>query len=95
MYLSRHPQKVADQLRGLLRLDEAETRVLSQALTHDRPQRTSASVDEVLNLSTMGWSEPWINEFDRVCRPLMDKFGYTTDASYHHDGIDNGGLVAI
>jgi len=95
MYLSRHPQQVADQLRGFLGLDEIETRVLAEALAHDRPQRTATTLDEVLELNKMGWSEAWIEEFDVVCREVMDEFGYTTDGSYHVDGIDGGGLVVI
>jgi len=95
MYLGRHPQEVAEQVRILLRLDAVETRVMAQVFAHDRPQRTAASPDEVLDLATIGWARPWIAEFELVCRPLMDQFGYTTDASYHRDGIDGGGLVVI
>jgi hypothetical protein len=95
MYLSRHPQEVADQLRVLLDLDEVETRVIAQSFAHDRPQRTAATLDNVLDLNTMDWAEPWIAEFNRVCGPLMEQFGYTTDASYHRDGIAGGGLVLI
>jgi len=95
MYLSGHPQDVAEQVSSFLGLDEVETRVMAQAFAHDWPQRTAASVDDVLELNTMGWVEPWIAEFERVCAPLMDQFGYTTDASYHRDGIDGGGLVVI
>ncbi len=95
MYLSRHPQDVADQMRVFLGLSEVETRVIAQAFAHDRPQRTAASVDDVLDLATIGWSEPWVAEFEKTCRPLMDAYGYTSDASYHRDGIDGGGLVVI
>jgi hypothetical protein len=95
MYLSRHPQDVAGQLRGFLDLTEVETRVVAQAFAHDRPQRTASSLDDVLELATIGWADPWIVEFERVCRPLMDEFGYTSDRSYHRDGIDGGGLVVL
>ena len=95
MYLSRHPQEVGEQVRTFLGLSEVETRVVAQAFAHDRPQRTAATVDDVLELATIGWADSWIDEFERVCRPLMDEFGYTTDASYHRDGIDGGGLVVL
>jgi hypothetical protein len=95
MFLSHNPQKVAEQLRSFLGLSEVETRVVSQSFAHDRPQRTATTVDDVMELATMGWNEGWLTEFDRVCRPLMDAYGYTDDASYHRDGIDGGGLVVL
>ena len=95
MYLSHHPQEVADQLRSFLGLSDVETRVVTQAFAHDRPQRTAATVDDVMELAAMGWNDGWMAEFERVCRPVMDAYGYTADASYHRDGIDGGGLVVL
>jgi hypothetical protein len=95
LYLALYSDQAAERVSDFLGLDEVESRLLAQVFAHDRPQRTAETLDEVLDLANMGWHESWITEFDRVCQPLMDEYGYTTDTSYHRDGIENGGLVLI
>jgi hypothetical protein len=95
LYLALYPDQVAERVSVFLGLDDIELRLLAQVFAHDRPQRTAETLDEVLDLASMGWHESWIAEFDSVCRPLMDKYGYTIDASYRRDGIENGGFVVI
>jgi len=95
IYLGRHPNQAAEGVSAFLNLDDVEKRLLAQGFAHERPQRTAETLDEVLDLAAMGWHESWIAEFDRVCRPLMEQYGYTTDASYHRDGIEAGGFVVI
>jgi hypothetical protein len=95
LYLGLYPDLAAERVSSFLGLDEVETRLLAQVFAHDRPQRTAATLDEVLDLASLGWHESWIAEFDRVCRPLMDEYGYTTDTTYHRDGIAGGGFALI
>jgi len=93
LYLARHPDRVAEALHGLLGLDAEETRLLARVLAEMRPEQTASSIDEVLDLTAMSWPAALIDEFNRVCRPVMDQFGYTIDRSYHRD--EDGGLVLI
>jgi hypothetical protein len=91
---ARHPERVAEALHGLLGLDAEEARLLARVFAEMRPEQTGATIDEVFDLTSVDWSASQIDEFNRVCRPVMEQFGYTTDRSYHRDGND-GGLVLI
>ncbi len=95
MILSHQPERVATALTDFLTLDPIDTRVIAESLRHERPQRTATTMDDVLDLESQGLSAEQLAVFNKICKPWMDLFGYTTDSQYHRDGIEASGLVLV
>jgi Sulfotransferase family len=94
-YLSRKPAEVAVALRDFLQLTEAEAARLGQALKNNRPERTSDLADTYIDLESLRWTQPQIDEFKRTCLRWMDVFGYSTDATYFKPGFEGQKLVIV
>jgi len=92
-YLSAKPEEAAFALRDFLNMTDLETKRLAQALSNDRPERSSALIDQPVDLESMQWGPAETQEFKLTCLQWMDAFGYSTDATYFKPGSENQKFV--
>ena len=94
-YLKDHPNEVAAAVQGLLHLTDTEQERLGQAFRYDYPERTSTSRQADMDISSMGWQQAQIQDFERACAETMAVYGYSTDSKYYRPGDEANGLVWI
>jgi hypothetical protein len=94
-FLKDRPNDVARALRNLLRLTSVEETHLAQAFKYDFPERTSAARPAHLSLTDMGWDDQRTKDFQELCAPVMETYGYSTSSDYYLPGRESAGLVWI
>lgn len=76
------PQQTAQTLRAFLGLSESETQGVAASLCRRGVEQTRAAQDErYLSLQETGWSTEERARFESICRPMMEAFGYSLQAS--------------
>ncbi len=93
--LSREPARATEALATLLDLDAAECARLSQALSVDRPERTSARFAELYEPEELDWSVEQWEVFDNLCAPTFNRLGYARNRDYFLPGWKGKALVAL
>jgi hypothetical protein len=78
-----------------LHLTDTEQERLGQAFRYDYPERTSTSRQADMDISSMGWQQAQIQDFERACAETMAVYGYSTDSKYYRPGDEANGLVWI
>jgi hypothetical protein len=94
-YLAHHPEQSARAIGALLALAENEVEELARVLSRTQPERTSASVRDVSDASSMNWDSSQWAVFDRICGPAMDAYGYSRDQSYYVAGTEDRSCLAL
>lgn len=93
--LSREPERATQALATLLELDAAERARLAQALSVERPERTSARFAELYEPEELEWTAEQWEVFDEVCAPTLDRLGYSRSRDYFLPGREGQALVAL
>jgi hypothetical protein len=92
MTLAREPHVAIEALATLLTLNQKELHLLTQALTLDRPERTSERFGISMSLAQVQWDEAAREAFSAICQPTMQRFGYSEDAMYFLPGRETEAL---
>jgi len=85
--ICRFPQKVADAIGKHLNLAPEEVNAISNYFRTNTPEQTGI-IDAVYDLDTIEWSVPKKRMFKKICQPIMNTYGYTTDTRYIEPGYD-------
>lgn len=94
-FLCNEPAVTAGALQRLLNLSDVDAAHLTQAFSHDRPERTSDIAPTSCDISKMDWTPDARREFDVSCAGLMDIYGYSTDSRYYQSGSEINALMLV
>jgi hypothetical protein len=88
--LIRKPNASAEQIAGLLELEEIHVEKLVRTFRSNRPQETIAgSAEKILSLDALPWSDAQLAIFRKYCANEMEAYGYSTDETYYGKSTEN------
>lgn len=77
------PDKVAERIGGLLKLEPEQVSRIGNIFTVKRPQSTGGKEDqEALDITQTGWTQEQIRIFRKICEEVSVRFGYTEKSDY-------------
>ncbi len=78
--LARRPAVVGDEISRLLSLAEGEARLVIDALTEHRHERSTDAFARLYGAEDLPWDPARMAAFHEICGPMMRRFGYTLGA---------------
>jgi Sulfotransferase family len=94
-FLARHQEQSAAAIGKILALAPEQVNALAVMLSKHRPERTSADVLDISDLSSVPWDTAQRAIFDRVCGPTMAAYGYSFDKDYYAPGAEGRSCVMV
>ena len=82
-YLAGSSDQAAAEIAAFLQLQPDQAQRFRQALSVDRPERTSPNFLQAYDASELGWSADQWKMFDATCGAELDAFGYGRTNSYY------------
>jgi hypothetical protein len=94
--LQEKPADVAKAIARLVELPPGEADKLAQYLANDWPERTSRRADQAaLRLDDLAWSKEERNVYERLAKPMMQKFGWSEEGDYYAPGQESNAIRMI